>query len=58
MAFKIDTNLCVGCGACMSACPVLAISINDEGKFVIDPDKCISCGTCMAVCREGAPASE
>ena len=58
MAFKIDSNLCVGCGACVNACPVLAISMNDEGKAVIDAEKCISCGTCMAVCPQGAPVSE
>ena len=58
MAYKIDSGKCVACGACMRVCPVLAISVNDEGKVVIDPEKCISCGTCLAVCPEGAPASE
>lgn len=58
MAYKIETEVCVGCGACAAACPVEAISANDEGKMVIDPEKCISCGTCSAICPVGAPVSE
>ncbi|WP_261817701.1 ferredoxin-type protein NapF [Vibrio gallicus] len=27
---KLDSNLCTGCGACVSACPVTAISMSDE----------------------------
>ena len=58
MAYKIDTNVCIGCGACMGSCPVGAISQNDEGKMVIDKETCISCGTCYAVCPVEAPSSE
>lgn len=53
MAYKI-TDKCIKCGACISACPVNAISFVD-GKVVIDPSICISCGTCEAVCPVGAP---
>lgn len=58
MAYKIDKDTCVGCGACVGSCPVGAISIGDDGKAVINPEVCISCGTCAAVCPVGAPASE
>ena len=58
MAYKIDLEKCIACGACEGACPVGAISPNAEGKMVIDPEKCISCGTCAAVCPVGAPVSE
>ena len=44
--------------AVADACPVAAITPNDDGKMVIDAEKCISCGTCQAVCPVGAPVSE
>ena len=58
MAYKIDLEKCIGCGACVGACPVAAISLNEEGKAVINQETCISCGTCAAICPVGAPESE
>ena len=57
MAYVIDKEKCVGCGACVGSCPVEAIVMNPEsGKAEIIADKCISCGTCSAVCPVEAPA--
>jgi TPP-dependent indolepyruvate ferredoxin oxidoreductase alpha subunit len=49
MAYKIDSNKCMGCKSCMGACPVMAISPNDR-KCSIDPAKCMSCGACAGIC--------
>lgn len=39
---------------CSAACPVNAISWNEDGITVIDENKCINCGRCLAACPFGA----
>ncbi len=41
-------NKCIGCGACVSACPTGAHMLYPGRIF--DRDKCIGCGACAAVC--------
>lgn len=52
----IDANKCTGCGACMTVCPVSAISMlgNDCGLSIasIDKIKCTRCQLCYKVCKE------
>ncbi|HIC91805.1 MAG TPA: 4Fe-4S dicluster domain-containing protein [Syntrophaceae bacterium] len=48
----IDKEKCTTCGACVEACPVEAISLNDVAH--INGDKCIECGTCISVCPNRA----
>ena len=52
MAHKIS-DACVSCGACVSDCPVEAISEKD-GKYSIDPGICTDCGTCVGSCPTDA----
>ena len=51
---KIDHKHCTGCGACMEACPQLAVvKVRDRYKFIypsIDPERCSDCGRCDEVC--------
>lgn len=53
MAYKINPDTCINCGACESACPVAAISEVD-GKRKIDESKCIECGACAGTCPVNA----
>lgn len=47
MAHKI-TDECIACGACISECPVDAISEGDI--YSIDADACTDCGACVDAC--------
>lgn len=47
---------CLGCGACVKACPERAISHTAGGLPVTDRAKCVACGHCVAVCPAGARA--
>lgn len=54
---SLATDLdCVGCFACVSRCPVKAISVeqhNDGHDYIcIDESKCIGCLKCERVCRD------
>jgi len=56
MAYVIDRNRCVGCGACAYECLFGVPQPVDDAKsrYDIDPEKCVGCGQCMAVCPNDA----
>ena len=50
MAYRIDENVCIACGACEPVCPVNCITANENGIRVIAEDDCVNCGACAGVC--------
>lgn len=49
----VDNTKCVGCGACVQACPWHMPTLNPETQ---KSSKCILCGSCIEGCPTGALA--
>jgi uncharacterized protein (DUF39 family)/ferredoxin len=47
---KVDQEVCVHCGACVSLCPQKAISLTEECSVYFDKRKCEACGVCIDSC--------
>jgi len=52
MGVEVDKEKCCYCGACVGACPVMALEL-DETKILADNSKCIDCGACVWMCPVG-----
>lgn len=48
MPAVVEQGTCTGCEACVSACPVETIEMQDGKAFV--NDGCIDCGACVDEC--------
>ncbi len=58
-AIYLDPNKCVGCNACVRACPVIDANVartDENGRLIIhiDEEKCIKCGACIRACSHHA----
>jgi len=48
----VEKKRCTRCGACLDACPVNAITLNDTAE--IDKEICTGCGLCVEKCPHQA----
>lgn len=46
---SVDQELCIGCGACVDACPAQIFAMVD-GKAQASDDECLGCQSCVTVC--------
>jgi NADH:ubiquinone oxidoreductase subunit F (NADH-binding)/Pyruvate/2-oxoacid:ferredoxin oxidoreductase delta subunit len=51
IGYWILPDECTGCGACLRACPVEAITGERKQPHLIDQETCIRCGMCHSSCR-------
>ena len=59
---EVSAATCTGCGKCMAACPIEAMSLvsaNDprvpaKRKAKVDEDICLGCGVCVRSCPAGS----
>ncbi|MFP4661860.1 MAG: [Fe-Fe] hydrogenase large subunit C-terminal domain-containing protein [Halanaerobiales bacterium] len=50
---EVNSDLCVNCHSCISACPVMANDGSGD-SVLINVDRCIGCGNCISACTHGA----
>lgn len=50
----INFTRCDRCGKCISACPVDALQMSDEGPAFIQPITCTYCLACESACPQSA----
>jgi ferredoxin len=53
---RVDEDLCIGCGECLSACQFNALSL--DGAAQVMEIRCVGCGVCVLACPQGALALE
>jgi ferredoxin len=53
---EVDSEKCINCGACVTLCPVEAITIDEDASVIFDKEKCIgsTCGACVDACPSRA----
>lgn len=53
---EVDAEKCVSCGACVTLCPVEAITIDEDASVVFNKEKCVgsTCSACVDACPSRA----
>ena len=51
-----DDDKCVDCGACVSICPMDALTFDDDHSVILLEDRCngVTCGLCVDTCPQRA----
>ena len=47
---QIDSEACIGCGDCVTACPTNALALSDSIVIVGEPSACDYCSVCEMIC--------
>lgn len=47
---KVDTEACIGCGACVQVCPHRVFTLDEKKARIGDRDGCMECGACAVNC--------
>lgn len=49
---EIDSEECISCGACITLCPVEAITLDNDALVVFNEEKCLgsTCSACVEAC--------
>ncbi|MGB3210980.1 MAG: NADH-quinone oxidoreductase subunit NuoF [Desulforhopalus sp.] len=58
LTFFIREDMCVGCGMCLRACSVNAVTGEKKKPHKIDNATCIQCGACFDACKFSAVLKE
>lgn len=53
---EVDSEKCVSCGACITLCPVEAITMDEDASVVFNKEKCLgsTCSACVDACPSRA----
>jgi ferredoxin len=53
---EVDSEKCFSCGACVTLCPVEAITMDEDASVVFNKEKCLgsTCSACVDACPSRA----